>query len=78
MTQPSTTHRGRVPREAQGAMVTPASSRASLSGIFFHTTTSQRYIGQSPRFRTYREIDWSAGSCGSTRDDALTAPGGVQ
>lgn len=72
------THRGRVAREAH----TPGRPACPIAHIslkfFFHTTTSQRYIGQSPRFRTHREIDWSAGSCGSTRDDALTAPGGVQ
>ncbi len=71
-------HRGRVPREAQGAMVTPASSHESLSEVFFHTTTSQRCIGQSPRLRTHREIDWWRGHIGAGLQDRPSAPGGVR
>lgn len=68
MTQPSTTHRGRVPREAQSAMVTPASSHESLSEVFFH---------QSPRLRTHREVDWWRGHIGAGLQDRPSAPGGV-
>lgn len=48
-------------------------SRISLRS-FFHTTTPVR----NPQTRTEREADWASGSCGSTGDDALTAPGGAR
>lgn len=74
MTQPSTTHRGRVPREAQSAMVTPACSHESLSEVF----STPPHPVRIPRLRTHREIDWWRGHIGAGLQDRPSAPGGVR
>lgn len=72
----TTTYRGHLAREAHTARATPMPYRVTLSEVFF--PHHHRYIGQSPRLRTHREIDWSRGRPGAGAADRPSAPRGVR
>lgn len=64
---------GHPPSRSTPSQGDPACTVVYLSEVFFPHQTRQ-----NPQTRTHSEADWWSGSCGSTGDDAPTAPGGAR